>query len=78
MAGVVLADQDCLEICDFRSVIAYISAAHRIGGDIMAGWLFPFVTAEGGRGRLSLSAARLTVSLQSDLWIAEPPNHFRM
>ena len=66
-----------MEIFALRSVMVYISAAQRIGGDPMAGHLFPVVTAEGGRGRLALSAARSTADLQSELWMAKP-NHFTM
>ena len=58
--------------------MAYISAAQRMGGDLIAGCLFSVVTAEEDRGRLSLSAARLTANLHSDLRMAEPPNHFTM
>ena len=107
-AVVVLADPDCLAISAFWSVMAYISAAQRIGGDLtplepqsrfgdkpvklyvicpqngtavlkglIAGCLFPVVTAEGGQGRLSLSLseARMTANLQSDLRMSKPPNH---
>ena len=44
-----------------------------------AGHLFPVVTAEeGGRGGLSLSAARMTANLQSYLRMTELQNHFTM
>ena len=49
----VLAGRDCLAICAFRTVTAYISAAQRIGWDLSTGYLFPVATAEGGRGHLS-------------------------
>ena len=77
------------KVCAFQSVMACISAAQRIGGDLIVGYLLPFVAAEGGRGRLSLSlslslylslslslcAARMIANLQTDLRRAEPPNH---
>ena len=34
----MLADRDCPAICAFRSVMAYIFAAKRIGGDLIAGY----------------------------------------
>ena len=77
-AVVVLADRDCPAICAFRVVTAYISAAQRIGWDLSTGHLFPVATAEGGRGHLSLSAARMTANLQSYLRMADLPNHFTM
>ena len=43
-----------------------------------AGYLFPSVSAEGGRGNLSLSAARMTTALQGHLRAAELPSHFTM
>ena len=71
----MFAERHCPAICAFRSVMAYISAAQRIGGDLIAGYLFPVVTAEDG---VSLSAARMTANLQSDLRMAESPDHFMM
>ena len=58
--------------------MAYIFAAQRIEGGLIAGCLFPVVREEGDRGHLSLSAARMTANLPSDLRMAEPPNHFVM
>ena len=62
----------------FRAVTACISAAQRIGWDLSTGHLFPVATAEGGRGHLSLSAARMTVNRQSYLRMADLPKHFTM
>ena len=55
-----------------------ISPAQRIGWGLSTGHLFPVATAEGGRGHLSLSAARMTANLQSYLRMADLPNHFTM
>ena len=62
--GVVLADRDCPAICALRAVMAYIFAARWIGWGLTTGHLFSVVPAEGGRGRLFLSAAHMTANLQ--------------
>ena len=74
----VSAKQDCPAIRAFRAVADYIAAAQRIGWDLTARHLFPSVSAEGGRGSLSLSAARMTTALQGHLRAAELPSHFTM
>ena len=75
---VVLAYQDCPAICAFRAVTDYIAAVQLIGWDLTAGHLFPSVSAEGGRGSLSLSAARMATALQDHLRAAELPSPFTM
>ena len=77
-AVAVLADQDTPEICAFRAVMDDIAAAQRMGWDLTAGRLVPSVSAEGGRGSVSLSAARMTTALQGHLRAAELPRHFTM
>ena len=61
-AMVVLADRDCPGIRVFRAVTACISASQRIEWPLSTGHRFPVVTAEGGRGRLSFSAADTTAN----------------
>ena len=46
----MLADRDCLAVCAFRSVMAYISAAQLIGGNLFAGCLFPRCHGRRGPG----------------------------
>ena len=72
----MLANRGCPAICAFREVTACIFAAKRIGWGLTAGHLFPVVTAEGGRGRLPLSAAPMTGNLQGYRRMAELPSHF--
>ena len=74
---VVLTGRDCPAICAFP-VTAYFSDAQRIGWDLDTGQRFPVVTVEGGRGRLSCSAARTTANLESYLRIADLLNHLPM
>ena len=74
----MLADRDCPAICAFRAVMAYISAAQRVGWHLTAGHIFPEVTAEGGRGRLAFYADRMTAHLQRYLRMVELSNHFTM
>ena len=63
-AVVGLADRDCPAICAFRTVTRCITIAQRIGWNLTTGHLFPVVTAARGRGRLPLSAARMTANLK--------------
>ena len=49
-----------------------------MGWYLPAGPLFPLVTAEGGRGSLPLSAARMTTALKGRLRAAGLPSHFTM
>ena len=56
----------------------YISAAQRMGWDLAAGHPFPMVTAEGARGSLPLSTARMTTTLRGHLRAAGLPSHFTM
>ena len=49
-----------------------------MGWDLRAGHLIPVVTAEGGRGRLPLSAACMTATPESHLRAAELPSHLMM
>ena len=77
-AVVVPADRDCPTVCAFRAVTAYISAAQRMGWDLTAGHLFAVVTAEGSRGSLPLSTARMTTASQDHLRAAGLPSHFTM
>ena len=74
----MLANRGWPAIFAFRPVAAYISAAQCIGWDLTAGHIFLVVTAEGGRGRLRLSEARMTATLQSHLRAAELPSHVTM
>ena len=75
-ALVVLAGRDCPAVCTFRAVMAYISAAQRMGWNLTAGHLFPVVTAEGDRVSLPLPAARMTTALLGHLRAAGLPSHF--
>ena len=77
-AVVALADRDCPAVCAFRAVAAYISAAQRMGRDLTTGYLFPVVTAEGGRGSLPLPVARMMTALQAHLRAPGLPSHFTM
>ena len=74
----MLADRDYPVVCAFRTVTAYISAAQLTGWDLTAGHLFPVVTAEGGWGSLSLSAARMMTASQGHLGAAGLLSHFMM
>ena len=74
----MLADRECPPICAFREVTTHISAAQRIGWDLTTKHLFPVLTAQGGRGRLPLSAARMTAELQDYLRATELPIYFSM
>ncbi|CAN0059809.1 unnamed protein product, partial [Laminaria digitata] len=64
-AVVVLADKECPQICAFRGVTEYISAAQSIGWDLAKGRLFPVVLPDGGRGRgkVAMSAPRMVTTL---------------
>ena len=77
-AVVVLADKECPQVCAFRAVTEYISAAKSIGWDLTKGYLFPVVLADGGRGPVALSAPRMTAALQGHLRAAGMPDHFTM
>lgn len=57
--------------------IPYIYAAQRIGWELTAGHLLPVVAAEGGRGRLSLFAARMAANLQGYLRAADLPSQLK-
>ena len=77
-AIVVLADRVFPETRASRAVTAYISAAQRIGWDLIIGHIFPVATTEGGRGSRSLPAACITASLQAHLREVGLPSHFTM
>ena len=49
-AVVVLADGECPQLCAVRGVTEYISAALAIVWDLTAGYLFPMVDEDGGKG----------------------------
>ena len=55
-----------------------IPDAQRIGWDLLLGTSSPFLRQNGTGGRLFLSAARVTVNLQSHLPMADLPNHLLM
>ena len=74
----MLADGDCPAVYAFRAVMAYISAAHRMGWDLTIGHLFPEVTVGGDRGNLPLPAARMTTAFPAHLRAAGLPSHFTM
>ena len=75
---VVLADGECPQICAVRGVTEYIAAALAIGWDLTAGYLFPMVDENGGRGTVPLTAPRMTAALQARLRAAGIPGQFRM
>ena len=77
-AVVVLAEKECPQVCAFRAVTEYISAAQSIGWDLTKGHLFPVVLTDGRRGAVALSAPRMTASLQGHLRVAGLPDHFTM
>ena len=77
-AVVVLADKECPQICAFRGVTEYISAAHSIGWDLAKGHLFPVVLPDGSRGDVAMSAPRMVTALQGHLRAAELPSHFTL
>ncbi|CAN0042059.1 unnamed protein product, partial [Pylaiella littoralis] len=75
---VVWADADNHQTCAVRAVNAYITAATRTGWDLALGHLFPVVEENGRRGSASLTAPRMTASLQSYLRDANLPANFTM
>ena len=77
-AVVVLADKECPQICAFRGVTEYISAAHSIGWDLAKGHWFPVVLPDGSRGDVAMSAPRMVTALQGHLRAAELPGHFTL
>ena len=77
-AVVVLADTEHPQICAFRGVTEYISAALAIGWDLTAGYLFPVVESTGGRGTVPLTAPRMTAALQAHLRTAGMSDQFTM
>ena len=74
----VLADGECPQICAVRGVTEYIAAALSIGWDLTAGYLFPMVDENGGRGTVPLTAPRMTAALQAHLRAAGIPGQFTM
>ena len=74
----VLADGECPQICAVRGVTEYIAAALSIGWDLTAGYLFPMVDENGGRGTVPLTAPRMTAALQAHLRAAGIPRPFTM
>ena len=72
-SAVVLADEECPQICAVRGVTDHISAALAIGWDLMAGYLFPMVDEDGGRGTVPLTAPCMTAALQAHLRAAGIP-----
>ena len=77
-AVVVLADKECSQVCAFRAVTEYASAAKSIGWDLTKGYLFSVVLADGARGSVVLSAPRMTAALEGNLRAAGMPDHFTM
>lgn len=69
----------CQAIFAVRAVImAYVSAAQRMGGDLIAGHIFPVISGKGGRDSLTLSAARTSTALQRHMLKVGLPSHFTM
>ena len=77
-AAVVLTNRECPQVCVFRGVTGYFSAAQSIGWDLTEGHLFPVVPTDGGRGPVPVTAQRMTAALQGHLRAAEMPDHFTM
>eukprot|EP00903_Cladosiphon_okamuranus_P006868 g6689.t1 len=80
-AVVVLADPEHPDICAFRAVTTYTSAAQRVGWGDSSGHLFQTVVdnlPEGVRGAVPLSPAQMTAALQAHLREADLPDHYSM
>ena len=75
---VVLADRECSQICAVRGVTEYIAAAVAVGWELMAGYLFPMVDEDGGRGTVALTAPRMTAALQAHLRAAGISGQYTM
>ncbi|CAM9535322.1 unnamed protein product [Laminaria digitata] len=69
-AVVVRQNEDCPEICPVRAMWEYTTAAAGARWDMSNGHVFPAVRADGGRCRLSVTTAQMTVSLQAHLRVA--------
>ena len=59
-AVVVLAGADHPQTCAFRGVTEYVCAALAISWNFSAGYLFPVVEGNGGRGSVAITAPRMT------------------
>ena len=77
-AVVVLADNECPQICAFRGVTEHISAAYSVGWDLAKGHSFPVVLPGGGLGDVALTAPRMVTALQGHLRAAGLPTKFTM
>ena len=59
-AAVVFSDTECPETCAFRRVTECVSAAQGIGWDLNESHFLPVVAPDGTRGKVALSAPRMT------------------